>query len=41
MSRTDEGQRTEWRQVAVYAVEDGVITAVRAYEEPAERSGHW
>ena len=41
LSRAAEGRRSEWRQVAVYAVEDGVITALRGYEEPQTRSGRW
>lgn len=35
LGRTAEGGRIEWRQVAVYRVDDGVITEVRAYEEPS------
>lgn len=41
LSREADGRRTNWRQVAVYAVEDGVITALRGYEEPQARSGRW
>lgn len=41
LSRTVDGRRIEWRQVAVYRVVDGVITEIHADEEPQDRSGSW
>lgn len=41
LSRVADGRRIEWRQVAVYDVGDGRITALRGYEEPQTRSGRW
>jgi ketosteroid isomerase-like protein len=38
LSRIAAGRRFEWRQVAVFEVQGGVITEARAYEE-AERGG--
>ena len=34
LTREDARRRITWQQVAVYDVEDGVITAIRAYEGP-------
>lgn len=36
-----DARRTNWRQVAVYTVDEGVITAIHGYEEPQTRSGSW
>ena len=41
LSRAIGGRRIEWRQLAVYRVEDGRITAVHAYEEPTDGSMSW
>ncbi len=41
LCREVDGRPTNWRQVAVYEVEDGVITALRGYEEPQMQSGRW
>ena len=35
LSRTADGRRFEWRQVAVYRIDNGLIAEVSAYEEPA------
>ena len=36
LSRVVDGRQAEWRQVAVYRVEQGVIVDARAYEEPEQ-----
>ena len=41
LSRGAGARRTNWRQVAVYTVDEGVVTALRGYEEPQTRSGSW
>jgi len=41
LSRGADAQPTNWRQVAVYTVDEGVITALHGYEEPQTRSGSW
>ncbi len=41
LSRGAGARRTSWRQVAVYTVDEGVITALHGYEEPQTRTGSW
>ena len=41
LSRGADAPPTNWRQVAVYTVDEGVITALHGYEEPQTRSGSW
>jgi ketosteroid isomerase-like protein len=41
LSRGADARRTNGRQVAVYTVDRGVITALHGYEEPQTRSGSW
>lgn len=41
LTRRENGQVIEWRQVAVYEVEEAVIAEIRGYEEPEDESGSW